>query len=166
MRERAFKVTTTYPFLCMIFSLRSSSGVPIWHIDQLKTPQGTVDIDLIKDEANELSVRRGPHPELRLLGENLVDTVAQARMATQAASETTDTTPIESIPGSSTALSSSCSAPFPTLVPLSRIKKLEAQMATLLHHIQPWMQRSIAEAEDRLERKVVQHTEGKIVEVH
>ncbi|TMW95403.1 hypothetical protein EJD97_008940 [Solanum chilense] len=25
-------------------------------------------------------------------------------------------------------------------------------MATLLHHIQPWMQRSIAEAEDRLER--------------
>ena len=39
-------------------------------------------------------------------------------------------------------------------------------MATLLHHIQPWMQRSIAEAEERLERRMVQHTEGKIVEVH
>ena len=39
-------------------------------------------------------------------------------------------------------------------------------MATLLHHIQPWMQRSIAEAEDRLEQRMVQHTKRKIVEVH
>ena len=39
-------------------------------------------------------------------------------------------------------------------------------MATLLHHIQPWMQRSIAEAEERLERRMVQHTEQKIAEVH
>ena len=38
-------------------------------------------------------------------------------------------------------------------------------MATLLHHIQPWMQRSIAEAEERLERRMVQHTERKIAEV-
>ncbi|KAG5581727.1 hypothetical protein H5410_052354 [Solanum commersonii] len=29
--------------------------------------------------------------------------------------------------------------------------KLEAQMATLLHHIQPWMQKSIAESEARVE---------------
>ena len=39
-------------------------------------------------------------------------------------------------------------------------------MATLLHHIQPWMQRSITEAEERLERKMVQHTERMITEVH
>ena len=38
MHERAFKVTTTYPFPFMIFSLCGSSGVPIWHVDQLKTP--------------------------------------------------------------------------------------------------------------------------------
>ena len=38
MHERAFKVTTTYPFLCMIFTLCRTAGVPIWHIDQLKTP--------------------------------------------------------------------------------------------------------------------------------
>ena len=38
MHERDFKVTTTYPFPCMIFSLCRSAGVPIWHIDQLKTP--------------------------------------------------------------------------------------------------------------------------------
>ena len=39
-------------------------------------------------------------------------------------------------------------------------------MDTLLHHIQSWMQRSITEAEERLEQKMVQHTERKIAEVH
>ena len=39
-------------------------------------------------------------------------------------------------------------------------------MATLLHHIQPWMQKSITELEERLERKMVQYTERKIAEVH
>ena len=39
-------------------------------------------------------------------------------------------------------------------------------MATLLHHIQPWMQKSINESEERLERKMVQYTERKIAEVH
>ena len=31
-------------------------------------------------------------------------------------------------------------------------------MATLLHHIQLWMQRSIAEAKDRIEKKIAQQT--------
>ena len=48
MHERYFKVTTTYPFPCMIFSLCRSVCVPIWHVDQLKTPLGTVDISLIR----------------------------------------------------------------------------------------------------------------------
>ena len=39
-------------------------------------------------------------------------------------------------------------------------------MSTLLHHIQPWMQRSMDEAEERLERRMVQHIERKIAEVH
>ena len=101
MHERSFKVTTTYPFPCMIFSLCRSAGVPIWNVDHLKTPLGTIDICLIRYEANELAPRRGPRPELPLLGDNLADTVAQARIATQVAS--TDTTPVESTPGSSTA---------------------------------------------------------------
>ena len=64
MHERAFKVTTTYPFPCMIFALCRSAGVPIWHVDQLKNPQGTIDVGLIRDEANELDPRRGPHSKL------------------------------------------------------------------------------------------------------
>ena len=39
-------------------------------------------------------------------------------------------------------------------------------MDTLLHHIQPWMQRSIAEAEGHLERRMVQHAELNIAEVY
>ena len=33
MHERVFKVTTTYPFPCMIFALFRYAGVPISHID-------------------------------------------------------------------------------------------------------------------------------------
>ena len=151
MHERAFKVNTTYPFPCMIFSLCRTAGVPIWHIDQLNTPQGTVDVGLISDEANELAPRRGPRKELPPLADDLVDTVAQDRSATQAS---TNTTPVESIPGSSPAPSSSRTAPLPLLVPLARVQKLEAQIATLLHHIQPWMQKSITESKARLERQM------------
>ena len=123
MHEMTFKVTTTYPFMCIIIALCRSAGVPIWHVDQLKTPQGTVDIGLIRDEANELAPRRGPHPELPPLADDLADTVAQARTATQAS---TDTTPVVSSPSSITVSSSSRTAPLPTMVPLERVQKLEA----------------------------------------
>ena len=76
MHERAFKVTTTYPFPCMIFAICRTAGVPIWHIDQLKTPQGTVDVGLIRDEANELAPRRGPRPGLPPLTDDLANTVS------------------------------------------------------------------------------------------
>ena len=33
MHERDFKVTTTYAFPCMNFSLCRFAGVPIWHVD-------------------------------------------------------------------------------------------------------------------------------------
>ena len=82
MHERAFKVTTTYPFPCKIFTLCRSVGVPIWHVDQLKTLQGTFDVGLIKDEATELASRRGPRQELPQLADDLADTVSQARTAT------------------------------------------------------------------------------------
>ena len=36
MHKRTFNVTTTYPFPCMIFSLCKFTGVPIWHVNQLK----------------------------------------------------------------------------------------------------------------------------------
>ena len=39
-------------------------------------------------------------------------------------------------------------------------------MATLLYHIQPWMQTSIAEAEDQIEKKISVQTERKIMAVH
>ena len=101
-----------------------------------------------------------------MLGQNLADYLEQAQAASQVASEPTDTISVESIPGGSTAPSSSRSTPCATLIPLDRVQKLEAQMATLLHHSHPWMKRSIAKAEERMERKMAQHTERKIMEVH
>ena len=40
MHERDFKSTTTYPFPCMVFALCRSAGVPVWHIDMIKTLPG------------------------------------------------------------------------------------------------------------------------------
>ena len=74
-----------------------------------------------------------PRLEFPPFGDNLADTVAQARTTTQEAS--TNITLVESIPGSSTAPSSSRSDPFPALVLLVRVQKLEAEMDTILHHI-------------------------------
>ena len=111
-----------------------------------------------------MAPRRGPRPELPPLADDLAYTVAQDCTATQAAS--TDTTLVESILGSSIGPSSSRIDPLPALVLLARFQKLEAQMATLLHHIQSWMQKSITESEEHLERKMVQCTERKIAKVH
>ena len=113
-----------------------------------------------------MALRKGPRSKLPSLGEKLADTIEHDRTATQAASETSSTTLVESIPGTSTSPSSYRSALFPNLVPLSRVQKVEAQMATLLHHIHPWMHRSVAEAENGLEHKMDKHTERKIAEVH
>ena len=44
--------------------------------------------------------------------------------------------------------------PSAELVPLARVQKLEAQMATLLHHMHPWMQKSIDEAAERIVKKI------------
>ncbi|KAG5580200.1 hypothetical protein H5410_050827 [Solanum commersonii] len=52
------------------------------------------------------------------------------------------------------------------VVPLSRVQKLEAQMATLLHHIQPWMQKSIAESEARVERRMEDMMDWKVQAVN
>ena len=38
MHEWTFKVTSTFPFPSIKFLLCRCAGVPIWHIDKLKTP--------------------------------------------------------------------------------------------------------------------------------
>ena len=99
MHERAFKVTSTYPFPCMIFALCRSAGVPTWHVDHLKTRRA-----LLMLASSETRPMSWIHVEGPVQSCPLADTVAQARTGTQEAS--TDTTLVESIPGSSTAPSS------------------------------------------------------------
>ena len=76
------------------------------------------------------------------------------------------TPPWLSLPGHYCSSEFLCFKPSATLVLIARVQKLDAQMATLLHHIQPLMQKSIAEVEDRIEKKVAQQKERKIQAVH
>ncbi|KAG5579544.1 hypothetical protein H5410_050171 [Solanum commersonii] len=168
IHERAFRTSTTYPFPCLIFQLCRDSGVPIWHCDRLVHPTGALDIGLILDEANVAAPRREPQVKVPPLGTDLADTVGKAQGDDLSAPDHTDT-----IPGSFTQVASmgpSSSRYTPQLgaavVPLARVQKLEAQMATLLHHIQPWMQKSIAESEARVERRMEDMMDRKVQAVN
>uniref|UniRef100_M1E102 Integrase core domain containing protein n=1 Tax=Solanum tuberosum TaxID=4113 RepID=M1E102_SOLTU len=141
IHERAFRTSTTYHFPCLIFHLCRDSGVPIWHCDKLVHPTGALDIGLIRDKANVAAPRREPQIAVPPLGTDLADTVGQARGGDPIILDHTDTVPGSSSQAANMAPSSSRSKPQlgSTVVPLPRVQKLEAQMATLLHHIQSWM---------------------------
>uniref|UniRef100_M1E0I1 Putative plant transposon protein domain-containing protein n=1 Tax=Solanum tuberosum TaxID=4113 RepID=M1E0I1_SOLTU len=79
IHERAFKTSTTYPFQCLIFQLCRDSEVPIWHFDRLIHTTRTLDIGLIRDEANVAAPWREPHVEVPPLGTDPADTVKQAQ---------------------------------------------------------------------------------------
>ena len=66
--------------------------MPIWLYDVLHTPTGSVDIRLIRDEANVVSPHQGPRVDLQPLSENLADKVQLAQGAEPATSDPTDTT--------------------------------------------------------------------------
>lgn len=79
IHDRSFKITTTYPFACLIFQLYIEARVPIWNYDTLCSSVGIVYIGLIKDEANIVAPRRGPMIQMPPLKKNLVDTVELAQ---------------------------------------------------------------------------------------
>ncbi|KAG5599535.1 hypothetical protein H5410_030905 [Solanum commersonii] len=118
---------------------RMDSGVSIWHCDKIVHLTGALDIGLIRDEANVAAPRKEPQVEVPPLGADLVDTVGQAQGDDLRIPDHTDTVPSSSSQVASMAPSSSRSTRQlgATVVPLARVQKLEAQMATLLHHIQP-----------------------------
>lgn len=87
----------------------------------------------------------------------MADIVEQAHGADPVTSHSTITALVNSTSGTSRAPSSTRSTPpSAAFVSLARVQKLGATMPTLLHHIQPWMERAIADAENRIERKVDQ----------
>uniref|UniRef100_M1DI20 Integrase core domain containing protein n=1 Tax=Solanum tuberosum TaxID=4113 RepID=M1DI20_SOLTU len=94
--------------------------------------------------------------EVPPLGADLADIVGQAQGGDPSFPDHIDTVPGSSSQAASMAPSSSRSTQKlgATVVPLARVQKLEAQMAILLHHIQLWMQKSIAKSEARMERRM------------
>lgn len=67
--------------------------IPIWYYDTLQTPVGTIDIGLIRDEANAATPRRGSKIEVPPMSENLVEMVELAQGADPPTSDLADTTP-------------------------------------------------------------------------
>ena len=122
----------------------------------IKTPTGTVDIGLFRDEVNEAAPHRGPRVKVQSLGYNLTNIVEQAQEANLSTLEPKGTTLVKYIPCTSTTPTTSRSTSSAALVSIATVKKLEAHMATLLHHIHPWMQNSIAEVEEKIEKKISQ----------
>lgn len=101
IHERSFKMSTTYPFACLIFHLCRDAAVPTRHCDILRIPAGTFCMGLIKDEANVAAPWRGPRVEMHPLSENLANIVALDQGADPATSEPVDTTPANSSHGAS-----------------------------------------------------------------
>uniref|UniRef100_M1DMY4 Integrase core domain containing protein n=1 Tax=Solanum tuberosum TaxID=4113 RepID=M1DMY4_SOLTU len=104
---------------------------------------------LIRDEANVAAPRREPQVDVPPLGADLVDNVKQIQGDDPAPPTYTDDAPTSPSQVVSRPRSS-CRATPPSgaiVVPLARVQKLEDQMATLLHHVKPWMKKSNVESE-------------------
>lgn len=122
IHERGFKTSTTYPIACLIFQLSRESGVIICYYDTLRSPMGTVDIGITKDEANIETPQRGSRIEMPPLSENLADTVELAQGAYPATSALADTTLADSTHFASRASCFSRSTPhLAALVPLAQV---------------------------------------------
>uniref|UniRef100_M1DPZ3 Integrase core domain containing protein n=1 Tax=Solanum tuberosum TaxID=4113 RepID=M1DPZ3_SOLTU len=130
-------------------TIRREAGVPIWHCDKLIQAAGTLDIGLMRDEANVAAPCRERQLDVPSLGEDLAADVEQMLGDDPAPPAHTNNAPASPSQAASRAPSSSRAtlSSGVSVVPLARVQKLEAQMATLLHHVKPWMQRSIAESE-------------------
>jgi len=141
--------------------------VLIWHCDKLMHATGTLDIGLIQDDANVAAPRRGTRVDVTM-GEDLIHNVGQMQ-----GDGTPTTTPPDEYPTSSSqtaneAPSSSRATPLSrkTMIPLARVQKLESQIDTLMHHINPGMRKLIAMFEERVEKRMEAKTDQKVQAVH
>lgn len=95
-----------------------------------------------------------PRLELQSLSENLAEKIKLDQGADLATFEPVYTSLAKCAYIDSRAPVSPATPLSVALVPLEQVEQLEAQMSTLLHHMQTLMQKSIAEAEDRIEKRV------------
>ncbi|WMV41193.1 hypothetical protein MTR67_034578 [Solanum verrucosum] len=103
--------TTTYAFLCLIFQLCKDDGVPVWHCDKLIQATKTLDIGLIRDEANVAVPHRESQVEVPPLGEDLVADVEKMQGQEPVPPATTEDAPTSHSPTASQAPCSSRAIP-------------------------------------------------------
>uniref|UniRef100_M1DGV9 Putative plant transposon protein domain-containing protein n=1 Tax=Solanum tuberosum TaxID=4113 RepID=M1DGV9_SOLTU len=155
IHERAFQEETTLPFTCLKIFLCRKATVPVWGCDRLIEMTKMVDVGIIRDDAKPAAPWRDIHFNLPHMNEDLASTQpeegnisAPPMHPDMAAPPSSSSGPAESIPR----------APTPTsyaLMLLTRVQKLETQMATLLQHIHPWMKKAVEKSEKRVEQVVV-----------
>lgn len=75
IHERAFRITTTVPFPCLIFQLCRDAFVSVWHCVKLIDATKTMDIGLIRDDVYLAAPLREPPVTLPPLGDDLVGDV-------------------------------------------------------------------------------------------
>uniref|UniRef100_M1DIP8 Integrase core domain containing protein n=1 Tax=Solanum tuberosum TaxID=4113 RepID=M1DIP8_SOLTU len=158
LHERAFKATTTLPFPCLIFQLYRDACFSILNCDRLHDMTKSLDISLIRDDANLAAPRREPKVEVPPLGNDLAADVEQMHVNDTTIAAAKEDAQARPFPAISHAPSLSRATPSlgSIAIPLARVQKLETEMATLLQHMKPWMQRSIMESEARMEQIIDQ----------
>lgn len=110
---------------------------------------------------------KGPWVEFPPLGENLVCIVKLAQGFDPSVQEHADPTPASfSHVASKPSSLSRFTLPLEVVNPLAKVQKLEVQMATLVHHIQSWIQKSTDETEERIKKWVSKQMEQQILAVH
>ncbi|WMV18578.1 hypothetical protein MTR67_011963 [Solanum verrucosum] len=72
IHERVFWRTTIMPFPCLIFHLCRDILVPVWHCDRLTEATKTIDVGLIKEDADPVALRKGIYIELPPMGDDTI----------------------------------------------------------------------------------------------
>uniref|UniRef100_M1DW87 Integrase core domain containing protein n=1 Tax=Solanum tuberosum TaxID=4113 RepID=M1DW87_SOLTU len=128
----------------------------------------TLDIGLIRDKANVAAPRREPEVEMPHLGANLVADVEQMQCEDPAPLAPIEYAPASHSPSASQSPSFSKAIPSSgsVVLPLARVQKLEAQMATLLQLMRSWMQRAIEESATRVDQRMEQMMDRKVQTMH
>lgn len=140
----------------------------IWHNDTLRVLVETVNISLIKYEANIVVPRRGHRVEIHPLSENLAETVELAQGADPHTSEPADTTLDDSTHAVSWAPRSSRSTPLTirSTGPSSTGPKVRGPNGHLATPYAALDAKIYHRAEDRIEKRVAHQNEQKIRAFH
>uniref|UniRef100_M1D9P3 Integrase core domain containing protein n=1 Tax=Solanum tuberosum TaxID=4113 RepID=M1D9P3_SOLTU len=154
--EKSLVQRSTNPIDVLWFIARTMNGVHRSQSDEDNTPIGSLAGSASDSEASYTSGSEPTHASGSGSGS------ATSSGSHDKASSSDEATSSGEAASRAPSSSRSTSPLGAVVVPLARVQKLEAQMATLLHHVRPWMQKSIVESESRMERRMESMMDQKV----